>query len=109
MHIKLTWAISERGNSPVSYINNLQKGLRVRISSVNLAKTKSVDNVMRVVKPWRDRAMVMVLREKGRMSDALLHKHKHLKWTKIFLEFIPKHNSIIMLYKIKACGFLSRI
>ena len=53
--------------------------------------------------------MVMVLREKGRMSDALLHKQKHLKWTKIFLEFIPEHNSIIMLYKIKACGFLSRI
>lgn len=105
MHIKLTWAISERGNSPVSYINNLQRRLRVRISSVNLAKTKSVDNIMRVVKPWRYRAMVMVLREKGRMSDAFLHKHKHLKWTKIFLEFIPNTTSLSCCIKSKHVVF----
>lgn len=77
MHIKLTWTISERGKSSVSYINNLQRGLKASISSVNLVKTKSVDNIMRVVKPWKYRAMVMVHREKGRMWDSLLCKCKH--------------------------------
>lgn len=77
VHIKLTWTISERGKSSVSYINNLQRGLRASISSVNLAKTKSVDNIMRVVKPWKYRTMVMVLRAKGKMWDSLLCNCKH--------------------------------